>query len=89
MQTWHVDVQVSDWKFGAIWTVLIVSYEGIRKYATQLAGTCGLLVCDEGHRLKAAQGNKTIGGCFPAEMSDITPGHPFVPRAPCSMVHNI
>ena len=54
-------LQVSDWKFGAIWTVLIVSYESVRKYATQLAGTCRLLICDEGHRHKAAQGNKTIG----------------------------
>ncbi|KAK9862149.1 hypothetical protein WJX84_011079 [Apatococcus fuscideae] len=52
--------QVSDWKHGAIWTVLVVSYESIRKYSNELAGTCGLLICDEGHRLKAAQGNKTI-----------------------------
>ncbi len=53
-------MQVSDWKHGAIWTVLVASYETVRKYAAELAGTSGLLICDEGHRLKAAQGNKTI-----------------------------
>ncbi|KAK9848941.1 hypothetical protein WJX84_006451 [Apatococcus fuscideae] len=52
--------QVSDWKFGTIWNVMIASYESIRKYCSQLAGTAGLLICDEGHRLKTAQGNKTI-----------------------------
>lgn len=61
--------QVSDWKHGAIWTVLVVSYESIRKYSNELAGTCGLLICDEGHRLKAAQGNKTIG-------ANSAPNHP-------------
>ena len=42
--------------------VLICSYEIARKYAKQLkAAAPGLLVCDEGHRLKQAEGNtKTI-----------------------------
>jgi hypothetical protein len=32
----------------------------MRKYGPQLACSCDLLVCDEGHRLKAKGGNKTI-----------------------------
>lgn len=42
--------------------VLICSYEIARKHAKQLkAAAPGLLVCDEGHRLKQAEGNtKTI-----------------------------
>ena len=42
--------------------VLICSYEIARKYAKQIkAAEPGLLVCDEGHRLKQAEGNtKTI-----------------------------
>ena len=40
--------------------VLIVSYETLRKVAGQLEGVADLMVCDEGHRLKAAAGNKTI-----------------------------
>jgi len=41
--------------------VLILSYETTRKHAAYLTG-CGidLLVCDEGHRLKASGGSKTI-----------------------------
>lgn len=41
--------------------VLILSYETARKHAASLTG-CGidLLVCDEGHRLKASGGSKTI-----------------------------
>ena len=47
--------------------VLIISYEMLRKHAALLTsevpasiGRIGLLVCDEGHRLKASGGSKTI-----------------------------
>jgi hypothetical protein len=46
--------------------VLIISYEGYRKHAAALngpfrsGGGVGLLVCDEGHRLKAASGSQTM-----------------------------
>lgn len=50
--------------------VLIISYEMVRKYAPILRGMggpgsgssarVGLLICDEGHRLKSSGGNKTI-----------------------------
>ena len=33
----------------------VVSYEIVRKFAEALAGTCELLVCDEGHRSVGAQ----------------------------------
>ena len=33
----------------------VISYETIRKFAEALAGTCELLVCDEGHRSVGAQ----------------------------------
>jgi hypothetical protein len=36
------------------------SYETLRKHTEALAGVCDVLVCDEGHRLKATGGNKTI-----------------------------
>eukprot|EP00884_Botryococcus_braunii_P013016 jgi/Botrbrau1/21715/Bobra.43_1s0110.1 len=52
--------QVLDFKFGSIWGVLALSYETIRKFSDDLAGCCDLLICDEGHRLKAAGGNKTM-----------------------------
>lgn len=38
---------------------MVASYETLRKHADALAGSAELLVCDEGHRLKAAAGNKT------------------------------
>eukprot|EP00891_Asterochloris_glomerata_P002075 jgi/Astpho2/2075/e_gw1.00038.344.1_t len=47
--------QASQWHCEAV-----ISYETVRKFAEALSGTCELLVCDEGHRLKAAQGSKTI-----------------------------
>jgi DNA repair and recombination protein RAD54B len=49
-----------DFKFSHL-KVLILSYETARKHAASLTG-CGidLLVCDEGHRLKASGGSKTI-----------------------------
>lgn len=42
--------------------LLIISYDMLRVHAESInAGRgCGLLVCDEGHRLKASGGNKTI-----------------------------
>jgi DNA repair and recombination protein RAD54B len=46
--------KVQDFKHGPIFKMLITSYETVRKHAAELAGTCDLLVCDEGHRLKSA-----------------------------------
>ncbi len=41
--------------------VLIISYESFRSYAAMLnEADIGLLVCDEGHRLKSASGNQTV-----------------------------
>lgn len=40
--------------------VVCVCVQAMRKYGPQLAGSCDVLVCDEGHRLKAKGGNKTI-----------------------------
>jgi DNA repair and recombination protein RAD54B len=39
--------------------VAVTSYETLRKYSKDLAGTFDLMVCDEGHRLKSVGGNKT------------------------------
>ena len=45
----------------SMYPVLILSYEMCRKYTDKLAGArIGLLVADEGHRLKNASGNQTI-----------------------------
>ncbi|KAL3144372.1 hypothetical protein ABBQ32_004125 [Trebouxia sp. C0010 RCD-2024] len=52
--------QVRDFKHGTVWPIMIVSYETLRKFAEGLAGFCDVLICDEGHRLKAAQGSKTM-----------------------------
>eukprot|EP00775_Hariotina_reticulata_P011378 gene11378-11527_t len=52
--------QVTDFKLGKVWKLLVGSYEGLRKYGAQLKGCCDVLVCDEGHRLKSTGGNKTI-----------------------------
>lgn len=46
----------------SVWHVLLASYESMRRFGPELAGSCDLLVCDEGHRLKSAGGNKTIEG---------------------------
>jgi len=43
-------MQVNDFKHGSVYHVVVLSYEALRKHAAELAGTCGLLVCDEGHR---------------------------------------
>lgn len=42
--------QVNDFKHGTVHRVLVISYETVRTFAAQLAGSCDLLVCDEGHR---------------------------------------
>ena len=52
--------QVLAFKHGSVARVAIVSYETVRQHAATLAGCAGILVADEGHRLKSAQGNKTI-----------------------------
>ena len=41
---------MQDFKHGAVWPVLVASYESLRAVAADLAGACDLLVCDEGHR---------------------------------------
>ena len=43
-------MQVTDFKHGTMWPIMIVSYETLRKFADSLAGFCDILVCDEGHR---------------------------------------
>lgn len=46
---------------GSVRRLLIISYEMFRSYSEQLyKSSIGLLVCDEGHRLKSSHGNKTI-----------------------------
>ncbi|KAL4538177.1 hypothetical protein Ndes2526B_g05342 [Nannochloris sp. 'desiccata'] len=52
--------QALAFKHGAVARVAITSYETLRQHARVLAGCAGLLIADEGHRLKSAQGNKTI-----------------------------
>ena len=47
--------QVQDFTAGAVFPVLIASYESIRLVADQLAGYCDLLICDEGHRCAQTQ----------------------------------
>lgn len=46
-------VQVTDFKHGKQWPIMIVSYETLRKFADGLAGFCDVLICDEGHRFVA------------------------------------
>lgn len=58
--TSHACWQVLDFKAGNVWKVMVASYETLRKHTDALAGCVDLLVCDEGHRLKAAAGSKTI-----------------------------
>ena len=53
-------MQVQSFRHGALFKVLVGSYESVRKWADKLSGACDLLVCDEGHRLKAAAGSKTM-----------------------------
>ena len=51
---------VAGFLHGGVHPCLIASYEALRKVGPSLAGRVDLLVCDEGHRLKAAGGNQTI-----------------------------
>jgi DNA repair and recombination protein RAD54 and RAD54-like protein len=63
----------------AVAPVLIISYEMYRKYGDKLLGAkIGLLVCDEGHRLKNSDGNKTIAAlaACPAKRRVLLSGTP-------------
>ncbi|KIZ01995.1 DNA repair and recombination protein RAD54B [Monoraphidium neglectum] len=42
--------QVKDFRLGSVWSVLLASYESMRRFGGELAGCCDLLICDEGHR---------------------------------------
>lgn len=60
--------------------VLIISYEMYRKFADRINGSkAGLLVCDEGHRLKSSQGNATIDSLmqFPSKRRVLLSGTPI------------
>ena len=51
-----------------------------RKFADQINGSkAGLLVCDEGHRLKSSQGNATIDSLmqFPSKRRLLLSGTPI------------
>ena len=50
---------VGAFKAGCATPLLIASYETLRAAAPALAGSIDLLICDEGHRLKAAGGSRT------------------------------
>ena len=52
--------QVKAFKFGNSWRVLITSYELVRKFCSELAGSIDLLICDEGHRLKSSTLSSTM-----------------------------
>eukprot|EP00897_Mesotaenium_endlicherianum_P000660 jgi/Mesen1/10595/ME000852S09900 len=57
----EAESKFADFTNGAVWPLLITSYELLRKHAHSIAtAKPGLLVCDEGHRLKNSAGNKTI-----------------------------
>ena len=51
---------VAGFLHGGVHPCLVASYEALRKVGPALAGRVDLLVCDEGHRLKATAGNQTI-----------------------------
>lgn len=53
-------MQVAGFKAGSKWSILIASYEYIQKYCADLQNHIQLLVCDEGHRLKALNGSNTM-----------------------------
>ncbi|SPQ96198.1 DNA repair and recombination protein RAD54B [Plasmodiophora brassicae] len=58
-------IMIDDFVSGARWPVLIISYEMCRKFSSALSVLANrrkgiMLICDEGHRLKNAQGNRTI-----------------------------
>jgi len=50
---------VGAFRAGSATPLLIASYETLRAAAPALAGSVDLLICDEGHRLKAAGGSRT------------------------------
>jgi DNA repair and recombination protein RAD54B len=52
--------QAAEFRHGAVARVCITSYETLRRHAGALSGCVGMVVADEGHRLKAAAGNKTM-----------------------------
>ena len=52
--------QALAFRHGSVARIAITSYETLRQHAAALSGCAGVLVADEGHRLKSAQGNKTI-----------------------------
>lgn len=43
-------MQVTDFKHGSMWPVMLISYETLRRHVESLAGFCDVLICDEGHR---------------------------------------
>lgn len=52
---------VQNFVHGKVKRVLIISYDMFRNCGETLYNCgCGILVCDEGHRLKSSSGNKTI-----------------------------
>lgn len=62
-------LQVADFKHGAIYKMMIASYETLRKFCKELEKCADLLVCDEGHRLKASGGSKTIDALLSLQCS--------------------
>jgi hypothetical protein len=56
------------------------SYETVRKHAAELAGCCDLLVCDEGHRLKASGGALGRAGLLRCRRGLCTPPLRVLPR---------
>lgn len=53
--------QVADFSCGKLIQVAFISYETLRLYADKLSACVGILIADEGHRLKSSSGsNKTI-----------------------------
>lgn len=52
--------QALEFRVGSVSPLAFISYETLRQHATSLAGSIGIIVADEGHRLKSAGGNKTI-----------------------------
>lgn len=60
-KTFSTQESIAAFVHGVAHRAIIISYEMFRSYAADLyKSDCGLLICDEGHRLKSAQGNKTI-----------------------------
>lgn len=71
---------IADFLHGNVSRLLIVSYEMFRSYCNELYQVgCGILVCDEGHRLKSSGGNKTIDALnkMPCQRRVILTGTPL------------